>query len=83
MLEKCISPISCLLTLELLYSFTTLPVFIEKKKLIISVSCRYCMRWGLLPPKKPRESAWKKLYIQVTSTKECCSRVVNDFHYFP
>ncbi|XP_020549770.1 F-box protein SKIP31-like isoform X3 [Sesamum indicum] len=28
--------------------------------------CRrlYCMRWGLLPPKKPRECAWKKLYIQ-------------------
>ncbi|XP_020549767.1 dol-P-Man:Man(7)GlcNAc(2)-PP-Dol alpha-1,6-mannosyltransferase-like isoform X2 [Sesamum indicum] len=25
---------------------------------------RYCMRWGLLPPKKPRECAWKKLYIQ-------------------
>ncbi|KAL2544373.1 F-box protein SKIP31 [Forsythia ovata] len=24
----------------------------------------YCMRWGLLPPKKPRECAWKKLYIQ-------------------
>ncbi|KAL0447647.1 UNVERIFIED_CONTAM: F-box protein SKIP31 [Sesamum latifolium] len=24
----------------------------------------YCMRWGLLPPKKLRECAWKKLYIQ-------------------
>ncbi|GFP81528.1 F-box protein skip31 [Phtheirospermum japonicum] len=24
----------------------------------------YCMRWGLLPPEKPRECAWKKLYIQ-------------------
>ncbi|KAL8499553.1 hypothetical protein ACS0TY_022485 [Phlomoides rotata] len=24
----------------------------------------YCMRWGLLPPKRPRECAWKKLYIQ-------------------
>ncbi|KAK4401045.1 F-box protein SKIP31 [Sesamum angolense] len=24
----------------------------------------YCMRWGLLPPKKVRECAWKKLYIQ-------------------
>ncbi|CAA0812040.1 F-box protein SKIP31 [Striga hermonthica] len=24
----------------------------------------YCMRWGLVLPKKPRESAWKKLYIQ-------------------
>ncbi|XVF52153.1 hypothetical protein PTKIN_Ptkin04bG0241900 [Pterospermum kingtungense] len=24
----------------------------------------YCMRWGLLPPTKIRECAWKKLYIQ-------------------
>ncbi|KAL6533675.1 hypothetical protein OROHE_013508 [Orobanche hederae] len=24
----------------------------------------YCMRWGLLHSKKPRECAWKKLYIQ-------------------
>ncbi|KAH6790985.1 hypothetical protein C2S51_005991 [Perilla frutescens var. frutescens] len=24
----------------------------------------YCMRWGLMPPKKPRECAWKKLYIK-------------------
>ncbi|XP_019153014.1 PREDICTED: F-box protein SKIP31 [Ipomoea nil] len=24
----------------------------------------YCMRWGLRPPKRPRESAWKKMYIQ-------------------
>ncbi|XP_047974866.1 F-box protein SKIP31 isoform X1 [Salvia hispanica] len=24
----------------------------------------YCMRWGLLPPKKPRECAWKNLYIK-------------------
>ncbi|GAB4857980.1 hypothetical protein Ancab_015884 [Ancistrocladus abbreviatus] len=24
----------------------------------------YCMRWGLLHPKKLRECAWKKLYIQ-------------------
>ncbi|PIN12547.1 hypothetical protein CDL12_14836 [Handroanthus impetiginosus] len=24
----------------------------------------YCMRWGLLPPKKLRECAWKKLYIK-------------------
>ncbi|XP_042021719.1 F-box protein SKIP31-like [Salvia splendens] len=24
----------------------------------------YCMRWGLLPPKKPRECAWKSLYIK-------------------
>ncbi|GMH26677.1 hypothetical protein Nepgr_028520 [Nepenthes gracilis] len=24
----------------------------------------YCMRWGLLPPKKLRECAWKKLYIE-------------------
>nr|GMC54852.1 F-box protein SKIP31 [Ipomoea batatas] len=25
---------------------------------------KYCMRWGLRPPKRPRESAWKKMYIQ-------------------
>ncbi|KAL7159755.1 hypothetical protein ABFS83_01G049100 [Erythranthe nasuta] len=24
----------------------------------------YCMRWGIMPPKSPRESAWKKLYIK-------------------
>ncbi|KZV31492.1 hypothetical protein F511_07343 [Dorcoceras hygrometricum] len=24
----------------------------------------YCLRWSLLPPKKLRECAWKKLYIQ-------------------
>lgn len=28
------------------------------------------MRWGLLPPKKLREFAWKKLYIQVCSDTE-------------
>lgn len=28
------------------------------------------MRWGLLPPKKLRECAWKKLYIQVCSDSE-------------
>lgn len=28
--------------------------------------CRYCMRWGVLPPtKKLCDHAWKKLYIQV------------------
>ncbi|VFQ62488.1 unnamed protein product [Cuscuta campestris] len=24
----------------------------------------YCMRWGLLPPNRPRECAWKLMYIQ-------------------
>ncbi|CAH9077589.1 unnamed protein product [Cuscuta europaea] len=24
----------------------------------------YCMRWGLLPPNRPRECAWKMMYIQ-------------------
>ncbi|XP_011089361.1 F-box protein SKIP31-like isoform X2 [Sesamum indicum] len=44
-----------------------------------SLWCRlYCMRWGLLPPKRPRECAWKKLYIQVDiRTKEAWFKLIS------
>ncbi|KAL0371989.1 UNVERIFIED_CONTAM: F-box protein SKIP31 [Sesamum calycinum] len=39
---------------------------------------RYCMRWGLLLPKKVRECAWKKLYIQVNDDRIILDKTLAD-----
>ncbi|XWS62276.1 hypothetical protein CRYUN_Cryun07bG0196300 [Craigia yunnanensis] len=41
----------------------------------------YCMRWGLLPPTKIRECAWKKLYIQCDEEDmiECVRNCPSEF----
>ncbi|KAL6556475.1 hypothetical protein OROGR_005763 [Orobanche gracilis] len=38
--------------------------FLSSEDLVSCSLVLYCMRWGLLLSKKPRECAWKKLYIQ-------------------